>query len=221
MLVLLGEDRTCSAAIPSGAGSSAAHTPKCRTAARVSSCRTCMRPERWVKTVRRALPRSSPSLILCPVSNASSWVPRRFLAPRVAARWARTASTVHTCRIYRSSGLVCSHGCLPGSVLERDDPSGGAFGAARAVRAEDFVFTSARADVTGPMTRVPRCAEIFDDQCPVVGALHTRVACGFQPGVRPTKTIRAFDEDVAVTTERRRPQPRRLVPIRTSSVSGW
>jgi len=53
--------------------------------------------------------------------------------------------------------------------LERDDPLGGAFGAARAVRAGDFVFTSALSAVTGLDDGVPRFAESFEDQLRVVG----------------------------------------------------
>jgi enamine deaminase RidA (YjgF/YER057c/UK114 family) len=53
--------------------------------------------------------------------------------------------------------------------LERDDPLGGAFGGARAVRAGDFVFTSAMGGVTGLDDDIPRFAETFEDQLRVVG----------------------------------------------------
>jgi enamine deaminase RidA (YjgF/YER057c/UK114 family) len=52
---------------------------------------------------------------------------------------------------------------------ERDDPWGGAFGAAVAVRAGDFVFTSALSGVTALEDGVPRYAETFDDQLTLVG----------------------------------------------------
>ena len=52
---------------------------------------------------------------------------------------------------------------------ERDDPWGGAFGAALAVRAGDFVYTSALGGVTGMDEGVPRFAETFDEQLTLVG----------------------------------------------------
>ncbi len=61
--------------------------------------------------------------------------------------------------------------------LERDDPLGGAYGGARAVRAGDFVFTSALGGVTGLDEGVPRFAEAFADQLHVVGeSLNGRLA---------------------------------------------
>lgn len=52
---------------------------------------------------------------------------------------------------------------------ERDDPLGGAFGAARAVRAGDFVFTSAITGVVGLEEGVPQFADTFDEQVRIVG----------------------------------------------------
>jgi len=52
---------------------------------------------------------------------------------------------------------------------ERDDPLGGVFGAARAVLAGDFVFTSAVAGVVGLDEGVPQFADMFDDQLRIVG----------------------------------------------------
>jgi enamine deaminase RidA (YjgF/YER057c/UK114 family) len=54
-------------------------------------------------------------------------------------------------------------------VRELDDPLGGAFGAARAVRAGDFVFTSAVTASTGLVDGVPQFPATFDDQLPGVG----------------------------------------------------
>jgi len=53
--------------------------------------------------------------------------------------------------------------------LERDDPWGGAFGAALAVRAGDFVFTTALGGVTSMDEGVPRFAATFDEQLRLVG----------------------------------------------------
>jgi len=52
---------------------------------------------------------------------------------------------------------------------ERDDPFGGVFGAARAVRAGDFVFTSAMTGVVGLDEGVPRFADTFEEQLRIVG----------------------------------------------------
>ena len=52
---------------------------------------------------------------------------------------------------------------------ERDDPWGGAFGAALAVRAGDFVFTSALSGVTEILDGRPQYAATFDDQLSLVG----------------------------------------------------
>jgi enamine deaminase RidA (YjgF/YER057c/UK114 family) len=52
---------------------------------------------------------------------------------------------------------------------EHDDPLGGAFGAARAVRAGDFVFTSAVTGSTGLVDGVPQFPATFDEQLLVVG----------------------------------------------------
>ncbi|MDQ1511065.1 MAG: hypothetical protein QOG50_2909 [Actinomycetota bacterium] len=52
---------------------------------------------------------------------------------------------------------------------EHDDPWGGAFGAALAVRAGDFVYTSALGGVTGMDEGVPQFAETFDEQLSLVG----------------------------------------------------
>jgi enamine deaminase RidA (YjgF/YER057c/UK114 family) len=52
---------------------------------------------------------------------------------------------------------------------ERDDPLGGAFGASRAVRAGDFVFTSAVTGVVGLDDGVPQFADTFEEQVRVVG----------------------------------------------------
>jgi len=61
---------------------------------------------------------------------------------------------------------------MPGGPhdLERDDPWGGAFGAALAVRAGDFVFTSALSGVTAFDDGVPRYAATFEDQLQLVGS---------------------------------------------------
>jgi enamine deaminase RidA (YjgF/YER057c/UK114 family) len=52
---------------------------------------------------------------------------------------------------------------------ERDDPLGGVFGAARAVRAGDFVFTSAVAGVVELDEGVPVLAATFAEQLRIVG----------------------------------------------------
>jgi enamine deaminase RidA (YjgF/YER057c/UK114 family) len=52
---------------------------------------------------------------------------------------------------------------------EHDDPWGGAFGAALAVRAGDFVYTSALGGVTEMDEGVPQFAETFDEQLALVG----------------------------------------------------
>jgi enamine deaminase RidA (YjgF/YER057c/UK114 family) len=51
----------------------------------------------------------------------------------------------------------------------RDDPYGGAFGAALGARAGDFVFTSALSGVTSLDDGVPQYAETFDEQLRLVG----------------------------------------------------
>ncbi len=56
-----------------------------------------------------------------------------------------------------------------GERLERDDPWGGAFGAALAVRAGDFVFTSALSGVTELADGVPQYGAGFDAQLRLVG----------------------------------------------------
>jgi enamine deaminase RidA (YjgF/YER057c/UK114 family) len=53
--------------------------------------------------------------------------------------------------------------------VERDDPWGGAFGAALAVRAGDFVFTTAQGGVIDLDGGVPRFAESFEEQVHLVG----------------------------------------------------
>jgi enamine deaminase RidA (YjgF/YER057c/UK114 family) len=53
--------------------------------------------------------------------------------------------------------------------IERDDPWGGAFGAALAVRAGDFVFTTAQGGVIDMPQGIPRFAESFEDQVRLVG----------------------------------------------------
>jgi enamine deaminase RidA (YjgF/YER057c/UK114 family) len=58
--------------------------------------------------------------------------------------------------------------------IEHDDPLGGAFGAARAVRAGDFVFTSGVTGVTGLEDGVPQYPETFDEQLRIVGERITR-----------------------------------------------
>jgi len=60
---------------------------------------------------------------------------------------------------------------MAGPGVERDDPWGGAFGAALAVRAGDFVFTST---LSGVLTLdlvdgVPQFAETFDEQLHLAG----------------------------------------------------
>jgi enamine deaminase RidA (YjgF/YER057c/UK114 family) len=52
---------------------------------------------------------------------------------------------------------------------ELDDPLGGAFGAARAVRAGDFVFTSAVTGNTGLIDGIPQFPSTFDEQLHGVG----------------------------------------------------
>jgi enamine deaminase RidA (YjgF/YER057c/UK114 family) len=52
---------------------------------------------------------------------------------------------------------------------ERDDPWGGAFGAALAVRAGDFVYTAALGGVRAMDDGVPQFAETFDEQLTLVG----------------------------------------------------
>jgi enamine deaminase RidA (YjgF/YER057c/UK114 family) len=52
---------------------------------------------------------------------------------------------------------------------QRDDPWGGAFGAALAVRAGDFVFTAALGGVTSMDDGVPVFAETFDEQLRLAG----------------------------------------------------
>jgi enamine deaminase RidA (YjgF/YER057c/UK114 family) len=53
--------------------------------------------------------------------------------------------------------------------IEREDPWGGAFGAALAVRAGDFVFTTAQGGVADIDEGRPRFAETFDEQLQLVG----------------------------------------------------
>ena len=60
---------------------------------------------------------------------------------------------------------------------ERDDPWGGAFGASLAVRAGDFVFTTALGGVTSMDDGVPEFAETFDEQLRLVGR-HVRSRLG-------------------------------------------
>jgi enamine deaminase RidA (YjgF/YER057c/UK114 family) len=60
---------------------------------------------------------------------------------------------------------------MAGPGVERDDPWGGAFGAALAVRAGDFVFTST---ISGVLTLelndgVPQFAQTFDEQLRLAG----------------------------------------------------
>ena len=52
---------------------------------------------------------------------------------------------------------------------DRDDPYGGAFGAALAVRAGDFVFTSALGGVSSMDEGEPQFAATFDEQLQLVG----------------------------------------------------
>jgi enamine deaminase RidA (YjgF/YER057c/UK114 family) len=63
---------------------------------------------------------------------------------------------------------------------ERDDPWGGAFGASRAVRAGEYVFTSALSGVTVMEDGVPRYAETFDDQLDLVGKHLARCLARFE-----------------------------------------
>jgi len=58
---------------------------------------------------------------------------------------------------------------MAGPGVERDDPWGGAFGAALAVRAGDFVFTTAIGGVLAMDEGVPQFASTFDEQLRLVG----------------------------------------------------
>ncbi len=66
-----------------------------------------------------------------------------------------------------------------GQDPERDDPLGGAFGAARAVRAGDFVFTSALGGVLKLNYATPQHSETFEDQLRVVGERVSRCLARF------------------------------------------
>jgi enamine deaminase RidA (YjgF/YER057c/UK114 family) len=66
-----------------------------------------------------------------------------------------------------------------GQDPERDDPLGGAFGAARAVRAGDFVFTSSLGGVLRLRYDTPQHSETFEGQMRVVGERVSRCLARF------------------------------------------
>ncbi len=74
--------------------------------------------------------------------------------------------------------------------LERDDPLGGAFGAARAVRAGDYVYTSAVAGIIAMDEGVPRFADTFEEQVRIVGKRLDRRLARF--GCAPSDIIDAI-----------------------------